>query len=271
MIVKDHFLTGESFEIKKVSKGVLTTLPKTKTHDLRRYYDSKNYYSHSSSKSVLSILYDLSSRFMVFRKIKLVSRLLKDKNKLLDFGCGRGGFLLSAKKRGFEVCGVELIPSLQKELIDKKIKVYDKLESVSRRVNAITFWHSLEHINDVSQALIMSRKHLHDKGILIVALPNHDSFDSKYYKSFWAAYDVPRHRVHFNKKGLLQTVEKYGFKHLSTKPMILDSIYVSILSEKYKGTKMYYLFGFFIGLFSNLLAMFSKEYSSNIFIFEKTN
>ena len=120
MIVKDHFLTGESFEIKKVSKGVLTTLPKSNTHDLRRYYYSKNYYSHSSSKSVLSILYDLSSRFMVFRKIKLVSRLLKDKKKLLDFGCGRGGFLLSAKKRGFEVCGVELIPSVQKELIEKK-------------------------------------------------------------------------------------------------------------------------------------------------------
>ena len=117
----------------------------------------------------------------------------------------------------------------------------------------------------------MSRKNLHDKGILIVALPNHDSFDSKYYKTFWAAYDVPRHRVHFNKKGILQTVEKYGFKHLSTKPMILDSIYVSILSEKYKGTRMYYLFGFFIGVLSNLLAMFSKEYSSNIFIFEKTN
>jgi len=178
---------------------------------------------------------------------------------------------LSAKKRGFEVYGVELIHSVQKELISKNIKVYDKLESVSKPVNVITFWHSLEHINDVSQTLILSRKNLHDKGILIVALPNHDSFDSKYYKTFWAAYDVPRHRVHYNKKGILQTVEKHGFKHLSTKPMILDSIYVSILSEKYKGTRMYYLFGFFIGVLSNLLAMFSKEYSSNIFIFEKTN
>ncbi len=271
MIVKDHFLTGESFEIKKVSKGVLTTLPKTNTRDLRRYYDSKNYYSHSSSKSPLFMLYGLSSRLMVFRKIQLVSRLLKDKNKLLDFGCGRGRFLLSAKKRGFEVCGVEHIPSVQKELIAKNIKVYDKLESVSKPVNAITFWHSLEHINDISQTLILSRKYLNDKGILIVALPNYDSFDSKYYKTFWAAYDVPRHRFHFNKKGLLQTVQKHGFKHLLTKPMILDSIYVSILSEKYKGTRMYYFFGFFIGVLSNLLAVFSKEYSSNIFIFEKTN
>ena len=271
MIVKDHFLTGESFEVKKVSKGVLTTLPKKNTQDLRRYYDSKNYYSHNSTKSVLSILYDLSSRFMVFKKINLVSKLLKDKNTLLDFGCGRGKFLLTAKKRGFQVCGVEFMPSAKNELIDKNIKVYDKFESVSKPVNAITFWHSLEHINDISQTLILSRKYLNDKGILIVALPNHDSFDSKYYKTFWAAYDVPRHRFHFNKKGILQTVQKHGFKHLSTKPMILDSIYVSILSEKYKGTRMYYLFGFFIGVFSNLLAMFSKEYSSNIFIFEKTN
>ena len=71
------------------------------------------------------------------------------------------------------------------------------------------------------------------------------------------------------KKVFYKPYKKHGFKHLSTKPMILDSIYVSILSEKYKGTRMYYLFGFFIGVLSNLLAMFSKEYSSNIFIFEK--
>ena len=118
---------------------------------------------------------------------------------------------------------------------------------------------------------MLCRKLLKDKGILIVAVPNHDSFDAKHYKSFWAAYDVPRHRFHFNKKGVLKTVQKHGFKHLLTKPMWLDSVYVSILSEKYKGTKMFFLFGFFVGVFSNLLAFFSKEYSSNIFIFEKTS
>tara|TARA_B100000674_G_scaffold157617_1_gene125734 strand:- start:162 stop:977 length:816 start_codon:yes stop_codon:yes gene_type:complete len=271
MIVKDHFLTGERFEIKKVSDGVLTTLPKINTKDLRRYYDSKNYHSHKSSKSLLSILYDVSSRFMVWRKVKLISRFSKNKKSILDFGCGRGGFLLSAKKAGFEVCGVESITTTYNELEVKNIKVYNKLESLSSPVNVITFWHSLEHINDVNQTLMLCRKFLKEKGILIVAVPNHDSFDAKHYKSFWAAYDVPRHRLHFNKKGVLKTVEKHGFKHLLTKPMWLDSVYVSILSEKYKGTKMFFLFGFFVGVFSNLLALFSKQYSSNIFIFEKTN
>ncbi len=271
MIVKDHFLTGESFEIKKVSDGVLATLPKISTQDLRHYYDSENYHSHKSSKSLLSTVYDISSRFMARRKVKLISRFTKNRKSILDVGCGRGGFLLSAKKAGFEVCGVEAISSAHKEMDVKNIKIYNKLESVSKPVNAITLWHSLEHINDLNQTLMLCRKFLKDKGILIVAVPNHDSFDAKYYKSFWAAYDVPRHRFHFNKKGLIKTVQKHGFKHRLTKPMCLDSVYVSILSEKYKGTRMYYLFGFFIGVLSNLLAMFSKEYSSNIFIFEKTN
>ena len=44
MIVKDHFLTGESFEIKKVSKGVMSTFPKIDNKKLKPYYNSKSYY-----------------------------------------------------------------------------------------------------------------------------------------------------------------------------------------------------------------------------------
>ena len=43
MIVKDHFLTGESFEIKKVSKGVMSTFPTIDNKKLKPYYNSPNY------------------------------------------------------------------------------------------------------------------------------------------------------------------------------------------------------------------------------------
>ncbi len=271
MKVKDHFLTGESFEIKKVSKGVMSTFPKINNKKLKPYYNSKSYYSHNTTNSIMSLLYSWSSRFMTKKKINLISGLLKNKGSLLDFGCGKGDFLLAAKKRGFDVAGIEFLPGVQKELNKKNIKFYEKIEQLSKTVSAITFWHSLEHLNNPNQALVLSRKNLKESGILIVAVPNYDSFDSKYYKSFWAAFDAPRHRVHFNKIGIINTVQKHGFKHLYNKPMFLDAIYISILSEKYKGTKMYFLFGFFVGLVSNLFALFSKQYSSNIFIFEKIN
>ena len=62
------------------------------------------------------MFYDVSSRFMVWRKVKLTSRFSKNKKSILDFGCGRGGFLMSAKKPGFEVCGVDVITAAHKEL-----------------------------------------------------------------------------------------------------------------------------------------------------------
>ena len=271
MIVKDHFLTGESFEIKKVSKGVMSTFPKIDNKKLKPYYSSQSYYSHNTTNSVMSLLYSWSSCFMTKKKINLISSLLKNKHSLLDFGCGKGNFLLAAQKRGFDVAGVEFLSDVQKELNKKNIKFYEKLEQLPKAVNAITFWHSLEHLNDLNQTLILSRKNLKENGILIVAVPNYDSFDSKYYKSFWAAFDAPRHRFHFNKSGIINTVQKHGFKLVYNKPMFLDAIYISILSEKYKGSKMYFIKGFFVGLFSNLSAIFTKQSSSNIFVFKKTN
>ena len=155
MIVKDHFLTGESFEIKNVSKGVMSTFPKIDNKKLKPYYNSKSYYSHNTTNSIMSILYSWSSRFMTKKKINLISSLLKNKDSLLDFGCGKGDFLLAAKKSGFDVAGIEFLSGVQKELNKKNIKSYEKLEQLSKAVSAITFWHSLEHLNDLNQTLIL--------------------------------------------------------------------------------------------------------------------
>ena len=116
MIVKDHFLTGESFEIKKISKGVMSTFPKIDNKKLKPYYNSKSYYSHNTTNSIMSLLYSWSSRFMTKKKINLISSLLKNKDSLLDFGCGKGDFLLAAKKSGFDVAGIEFLSGVQKEL-----------------------------------------------------------------------------------------------------------------------------------------------------------
>ena len=167
MIVKDHFLTGESFEIKKVSKGVMSTFPKIDNKKLKLYYNSKKYYSHNTTNSIMSLLYSWSSRFMTKKKINLISNFLKNKDSLLDFGCGKGNFLLAAKKRGFNVAGIEFLSGLQKELNKKNIKFYEKLEQLPEAVNAITFWHSLEHLNNLNQTLILSRKNLNKPPILM--------------------------------------------------------------------------------------------------------
>ena len=97
-----------------------------------------------------------------------------------------------------------------------------------------------------------------------------NSYDANYYKSFWAAYDVPIHLWHFSKKTISLIFNKNNLRLVKTKPLIFDSFYVSILSEKYKKNKAIYLKAFLIGLISNIVGIFSsKGHSSNIYIFKK--
>lgn len=96
------------------------------------------------------------------------------------------------------------------------------------------------------------------------------SNDSHHYKNKWAGYDVPRHLWHFTQDTMTKLLKKNGLKVVQIKPMRLDSFYVSLLSEGYKNSSQPKLIAgvkaFIQGLFSNLSAAKTKEYSSLIYI-----
>ena len=84
---------------------------------------------------------------------------------------------------------------------------------------------------------------LDKNGFLVIALPNINSFDSKYYKEKWAALDVPRHLWHFTKKGIESLLNKKDpstsrtFKLVS--PVIASSIVCNtVLSPSKKSTPL---------------------------------
>ena len=52
LTTKDFLVTGDKFDISKNLKtGILETHPKPSRHDLHKYYDSKDYMSHSQKPS----------------------------------------------------------------------------------------------------------------------------------------------------------------------------------------------------------------------------
>jgi hypothetical protein len=113
---------------------------------------------------------------------------------------------------------------------------------------------------------------LKNNGKLIIAVPNHSSTDALHYKEFWAAYDVPRHIWHFAPKQMKQLGEKHGFKLASIHTMPFDSFYVSLLSEKYKKSKLALFKGILYGKISWLNSIFNQaKCSSVIYVFEKSN
>ncbi|RYG03609.1 MAG: class I SAM-dependent methyltransferase, partial [Chitinophagaceae bacterium] len=120
--------------------------------------------------------------------------------------------------------------------------------------DAISMWHVLEHVPSPEAQVKELKRLLKKDGTIFIAVPNFRSYDAQHYKTFWAAYDVPRHLWHFSKPGIEKLFASEGMKVVNVLPMKFDAYYVSLLSEKYKTGKMNYLSAFFVGWRSNLKA-----------------
>lgn len=272
LVSNDHFLTGEEFVIVCCKHcGFLFTNPRPTAQDSKRYYQSKDYISHSNaSVGSFEKLYQLVRKFTVRKKVNLIKRYVSE-GQILDIGCGTGTFLNVIRNSGFSATGIEPNESAREYASLKQgLQVFEKLnaEQFSPKLfTVITLWHVLEHIYPLDETLKTIHSLLEDSGVMVVALPNPESKDARIYNKFWAGYDLPRHIYHFTPATAAQMFSNYGFAVTDVLPMYFDSFYVSLLSEKYKTGAMNYFRALFNGVRSNISASFSgNNFSSMIYI-----
>ncbi len=276
LTVKDHSVSREEFQLIENSEfGFLETSPQPSKEKLPEYYESEDYISHTDSKrNLFEKVYHVVRSISLKKKLGLINSYSSGGKKLLDVGCGTGDFLQTALQNNWKVSGIE--PNAQaREIANKKtnnsvFEIDQLLKFEASSFDVITLWHVLEHLPNLEDHIAIFKTLLKPKGTLIIAVPNYKSYDAKYYKEFWAAYDVPRHLWHFNRDSITSLVSKFDFDVVKTKPMWFDAFYVSMLSEKYKSGKMNPIKGFCIGLLSNLKALSSKEASSLIYIIKNS-
>nr|MCU0391623.1 methyltransferase [Thermoflexibacter sp.] len=99
---------------------------------------------------------------------------------------------------------------------------------------------------------------------LIIAVPNHQSYDAKHYQAHWAAYDVPRHLWHFSPTSLELLAERYDFRISDKKIMPFDPFYIALLSEKYKNSRLGMFFGGLHGGIALIKSWLDPNVSSSI-------
>ena len=274
----DYSVSNKKFDLLYNSElDMLETSPQPTREELAGYYESSAYISHTDSKkSFTDKLYQIVKGYALKNKLKLINSFKAEEKNILDVGCGTGEFLLTCKNAAWSVVGVE--PNLNaRELAISKLNknnspliFSDIHEIATQQFDVITLWHVLEHVPNLKEYILKLKSLLKPNGILVVAVPNYKSFDALYYKEFWAAFDVPRHLWHFSKTSIQKLFSKENLKVFKVLPMKFDSFYVSLLSEKYKTSKLNLLKAFYVGFRSNLKAIRTKEYSSLIYIIKNT-
>ncbi len=264
---KDYSVSREEFQI-VYDEHLEMLITKPQPADLDKYYQSENYISHTDANiTFLDKVYQGVKKYSLGNKVRLIGKYTTSGKLLLDVGAGTGDFLLKAKKMGWEIEGVEPNTHARTLALEKEVELYPSLHTLpEKKYDVITLWHVLEHLPDLQSQIKQLISLLKVDGTLVIAVPNFNSFDAKYYKKYWAAYDVPRHLWHFSIASIQKMFATHGMKVIKTKPMVFDAFYVSLLSEKYKTGHQNIIRAFGVALWSNCKAWKTKEYSSLIYI-----
>lgn len=151
------------------------------------------------------------------RRFDMLKSLLA-KKKVLDFGCGAGGFLKKVQPLAKAVAGIELEERVQ-EYWRNQITIHSDIESAGGEYDVVTAFHVVEHLSDPIAILKGLAKKLGRNGRMVVEVPSSEDalltlYDSDAFQHFtyWS-----QHLFLFNSETLRQIAVKAGLRILSIK------------------------------------------------------
>jgi SAM-dependent methyltransferase len=124
----------------------------------------------------------------------------KSQGKLLEIGPWIGIFSCNAKDHGFDVTAIDIdqdcIDFLSRVVGVRAIQSADPagtLTMMHERFDVIVLWHSLEHLPRPWLVVERAAERLAPGGVLLVAIPNIESYEYSLLKASWKHLDAPRH------------------------------------------------------------------------------
>ena len=136
--------------------------------------------------------------------------------KVLDIGCGTGGYLAQWKKLGWTVEGLEPTPhvaAIARERLGATIHegVIETAKLPEGHYDVITMCHSLEHTYSPRTALLRAFRALKPGGHILIMVPNFAAWERAAFGANWLALEVPRHLFHFEPPVLRRALRDTGF------------------------------------------------------------
>lgn len=189
--------------------GLISQFPQPSFAEFKTLYPEA-YHTHTHRSESFLAKRGLHRRCQIITKDR-------EPGSLLDIGCGTGRFMRFIRDNyGWKVCGVEVdevASKIGRELHDLQIFTgdIDQIHFPDNSFDAVTLWDVLEHIPDPKDQLIEISRILKPEGILVLRLPNSDSWDAKLFGKNWAGYDSPRHFYVFNLSVLEKLLFQTGF------------------------------------------------------------
>jgi SAM-dependent methyltransferase len=197
--------------------GLAFLNPRPTRDEIGSFYPA-DYEPHRRASRALRSKFSNQLQQWRFRpRVRVVTRYVTQ-GRLLDVGCGDGGFLREMGRRpGWDVQGVEVnaeVARLAREQLGVDV-VAGRLEDARFEdgcFDVVTMWDVLEHVHDPLATLDEVHRVLAPGGCFICSTPNADSIDARLFGRFWIGLDFPRHLYVFSPSTLLALLRKSGLQ-----------------------------------------------------------
>ena len=273
----DHAVSNETYSLQRCgSCGLIFTIAPPDSQDKQTYSKLDQELNRADNpRKRLDRLYYYARILNIRRKIRLIERLTRvSSGKLLNYGAKSGYFSSRMTDRGWKVTSLEeyheqRIFSL--EMFHHRMMDIDEIDSLPPgSFDAVTLWHTLEHQEDPHTLIEKLIRLLKPNGLLFAAVPNTDSLDAAWYGSQWAAWDVPRHLLHFNTTSMIRFGLAHNLVLMHHERMPFEAFYIPMLSEKFKGNRHPIITGAVRGLkFWHKTNTDREKSSSIVYVFRK--
>jgi SAM-dependent methyltransferase len=150
------------------------------------------------------------------RRMKKVEKYAPRKGRVLDVGCAAAFSLLAAQQCGWEAEGIEYSDFCVDYARSRGLNVHqgglDSFQAQPESFDAITMWDYLEHSCNPLEELKTCNRLLKDKGVVVLSIPNVDSWSYFHLKEKWIGFKNIEHFYFYSRKTLAQLAEMAGFK-----------------------------------------------------------
>ncbi len=186
-----------------LSCGFVSVAPLPTAEMLGKYYSNEYWQPpKQNSHDIVDKLYQLRMRSVLNR----IQNYFPQGGNVLDWGAGNGAWVRFLQKIGYEALGIDqyAVNPESNYLINGDIKTVDLKTS---SFDVITCFHVLEHLPDPVESFKAALDKLKPKGLMVIEVPNIDSWGFRVFGSKWQPLEIPTHLNHFNLATLNKLIE----------------------------------------------------------------
>jgi len=193
------------------SCGLIYVSPRPLFSEIQKLYDSDQ--AHLPAEARIEGFY--GKRLRAIHHLRIIRNFMSD-GSLLEIGPGAGSFLYEARRKGFEVYGIEL-NHIQASFIRNQLNICCEGSSLNdssfdgKKFDVIYSEDVLSHFYNPIEELQKICDRLKDSGFFIFETGNLGDVEEKYFKLF-PSFQLPEHLFSFGEENLKELLRRTGFE-----------------------------------------------------------